>query len=357
MINLDDFEAFSSLDREDMLAQIDSLPEQLQQAWDLGLSQPLPSWNGIRQVLISGMGGSAIGADLLSAYAEPFGKLPVLVYRDYGLPAWAKGPETLVIASSHSGNTEETLSTFEVAVNQGCRCLAVTTGGALAQAANQERVALWTFEHQGQPRAAVGFSFGLLMAALARLDLLPSPAEEIKSAVEAMRQQQSRLRAEIPVTSNPAKRLAGQLMDHWVTVIGSGCLAPVARRWKGQTSELAKAWAQFEFLPEADHNTLAGSQNPENLLTRCIVIFLRSASDHPRNRLRAELTQRSLMLEGIATDSVEAQGDTRLANVWTALHYGDYVAYYLAMLYDVDPTPVGALENFKAEMRAAGSSR
>ncbi len=357
MINLDDFKAFSSLDRQDMISQIDNLPGQLQQAWELGLSQDLPQWSGIRQVLISGMGGSAIGADLLASYAEPYGQAPILVYRDYGLPAWAKGSETLVIVSSHSGNTEETLSSFEAAVNQGCRCLAVTTGGRLAQAAGQKRVPVWTFKHAGQPRAAVGFSFGLLAAALSRLGLLPNPADEIKSAVQSMRQQQSRLQAEVPVTSNSAKRLAGQLMDHWVTVMGSGILAPVARRWKGQTSELAKAWAQFEFLPEADHNTLAGSQNPEDLLSKCIVIFLRSPSDHPRNRMRLELTQRSLMLEGIATDSVEAQGDTRLAHLWTALHYGDYVAYYLAMLYDVDPTPVDALEQFKAEMQMAGSAR
>jgi glucose/mannose-6-phosphate isomerase len=213
-------------------------------------------------------------------------------------------------------------------------------------------VALWTFEHRGQPRAAVGFSFGLLLSALKRLNLIPDPSSELKEAVAAMRRQQADIRPEVPVVNNLAKRLAGQLMDRWVAVFGAGILAPVARRWKGQVSELAKAWAQFEALPEADHNTLAGSLFPQALLPRTLALFLRSASDHPRNALRIEITKRVLMLEGIGTDFVDAQGTTPLENLWTALHLGDYVAYYLAMCYEVDPTPIDALLSLKQELAA-----
>jgi glucose/mannose-6-phosphate isomerase len=211
---------------------------------------------------------------------------------------------------------------------------------------------LWTFEHHGQPRAAVGFSFGLLLAAFTRLGLIPDPSQELAGAVTAMKAQQLHLKADVPVTQNPAKRQAGQLLGRWVTVLGSGVMAPVARRWKGQVCELAKAWAQFEFLPEADHNTLAGSQNPVEILAHTTVIFLRSASDHPRNRLRLEFTRQALMLEGLGTDFYDAKGDTPLANLWTALHFGDYMAYYLAMLYEVDPTPVAALQKLKNDLGA-----
>lgn len=350
-MNLDDIASFSKTDPDHMLTHIDGLPDQLQQAWELGHQHPLPAWKDIDRVLVAGMGGSAIGADLLAAYAAPICRLPLIVHRDYGLPAWANGPHTLVIASSHSGNTEETLSSFERASQQGCLRLAITTGGMLAQAASQTGTPLWTFVHHGQPRAAVGFSFGLLLAVFARLGLIADPSKELAGALAAMRAQQSFLQAEVPVAHNPAKRMAGQLFGRWVMVIGSGVLAPVARRWKGQVNELAKAWAQYDYLPEADHNTVAGIAYPEEQLTKMMALFLRAPSDHPRNRLRTDLTRKIFMMEGLNTDFYDAQGDFPLAHLWTALHFGDYQAYYLAMAYGVDPTPIPAISALKKEMQ------
>lgn len=349
-MDLNDHTAFPKIDQQDMLGEITRLPEQLAGAWALGQKLPLPDWHGIQQVLITGMGGSAIGADLVAAYIEPLCAIPVVVQRDYLPPAWAHGPQTLVIGSSHSGNTEETLSAFTAASGRGCTCLAISTGGKLAAIAQERGAALWTFEHKGQPRAAVGFSFGLLLSVFSRLSLIANQASEVEAAVSAMQSQRRALAAEVPVSQNLAKRLAGQLVGRWVAVFGSGRLAPVARRWKGQVSELAKAWAQFEFLPEADHNTLEGCMFPEEAISRTMALFLRAPSDHPRNRLRSDLSRSALMLEGMNTDFVDAQGDSPLAHQWTLLHLGDYTAYYLAMIYEADPTPVTALENFKREL-------
>lgn len=353
-MNLTDPQTFSNIDTQNMLAEIDGLPAQLRAAWELGNRLDLPGWTNITQVLVTGMGGSAIGADLLSAYADPFCKTPISVYRDYGLPASAVGPHTLLIASSHSGNTEETLQTFEEALERGCKCLAVTTGGALEQAATAARVPVWKFEHAGQPRAAVGYSFGLLLAALARLKILPDPQTELLAAIEEMQRQQETLVASVSPALNPAKRFAGQMVGRMVTVFGSELMVPVARRWKTQINELAKTFAAFDVLPEADHNTLAGILQPEDALSHVMLIFLRSPSDHPRNRLRSDLTRKTFMLEGLNTDFVDARGNTPLANMWTCLHLGDYIAYYLAIAYGIDPTPVDALEALKAEMQAAG---
>jgi glucose/mannose-6-phosphate isomerase len=350
MMILDDHRSFSDLDRQNMLAHIDGLPDQLKTAWESGSKLPLPGVQTIERVVIAGLGGSAIGADLLAAYVLDRCRVPVFVHRDYGLPAWARGPETLVAASSHSGNTEETLDSFEQALHRSCTCLAITTGGKVADAAEKAGAAAWVFKHHGQPRSAVGFSFGLLLALFSRLDLIPDQAHEVENAVKAMHAQQGTIGAESPLRHNPAKRLAGQMIGRYVAFFGSGILAPVARRWKSQVNELAKAWAQFEFLPEADHNTLASALNPEELLGRTTTIFLQSSSDHPRNQLRSQLTRKVFMLDGLSTDFVEAAGDTPLAHQWTTLHYGDYASYYLAMLYGVDPTPVEALQSLKKEM-------
>jgi glucose/mannose-6-phosphate isomerase len=133
--------------------------------------------------------------------------------------------------------------------------------------------------------------------------------------------------------------------------MGAGILAPVARRWKGQINEVAKAAANFEFLPEANHNTLAGTINPQQTLNaHTMTLFLRAASDHRRNRLRSDLTRKTFMLEGLNTDFVDARGKSSLAHMWTLILFGDYMAYYLAMGYGVDPTPVEALVRFKEEM-------
>jgi glucose/mannose-6-phosphate isomerase len=358
---LDDLPRFKSLDPQDMLGQINGLPDQLRSAWDLSQTQPLefadsvrPSASEVRQVVISGMGGSAIGADLVAAAVMDNCPVPIVVHRDYGLPAFAKGPETLVICSSHSGNTEETLDSFEIAVRNGCRVLAVSTGGELSEKAAAAGVPVWQFEHKGQPRAAVGFSFGLILGALSRLGLVPDAGDDLAGAVKAMKSQQTALVAESPIPKNPAKRLAGQLMGRWVTVFGAGVLAPVARRWKGQLNEVAKAVANFEFIPEADHNTLAGVLHPPEVIPpHVMTLFLRAPSDHPRNRLRLDITRKTYMLEGMNVDSYTAKGDSPIAHIWTALHFGDYMAYYLAMAYGVDPTPVSALESLKAALQEA----
>lgn len=351
-MNLDDLERFKQLDTLNMLGEIDNLPDQLANAYQLGMKHALPDWKNFRHVVIAGMGGSAIGADLLASYCASLAPLPVSVHRDYSLPFFARGGETLVVCSSHSGNTEETLDAFESARKAECRIVVVCTGGELAKRAKENNIPLWTFDHKGQPRAAVGFSFGLLLAMFQRLGFLPDQSKEMEDAVASMKRTQQHLKADVPAVKNPAKRYAGQLMGRWVTFMGSGLLSVVARRWKGQINEVAKAGANFEFLPEADHNTLAGTMNPqETLNAHTMTLFLRAPSDHPRNRLRSDLTRKAFMLEGMNTDYVDARGNTPLAHMWTSILFGDYMAYYLAMGYGVDPTPIQALVEFKEAMK------
>jgi len=353
-MNLDDIERFKQLDTLNMLGEIDNLPDQLANAYQLGMKHALPDWKNFRQVVIAGMGGSAIGADLLASYCASLAPLPVSVHRDYSLPVYARGEESLVICSSHSGNTEETLDAFESARKAECRIVVVCTGGELAKRAKENNIPIWTFDHAGQPRAAVGFSFGLLLAMFQRFGFVPDQSKEMEDSVASMKRTQQHLKADVPAVKNPAKRYAGQLMGRWVTFMGSGLLSVVARRWKGQINEVAKAGANFEFIPEADHNTLAGTMNPqETLNAHTMTLFLRAPSDHPRNRLRSDLTRKAFMLEGMNTDYIDARGDTPLAHMWTSILFGDYMAYYLAMGYGVDPTPIQALVEFKEAMKEA----
>ncbi|MBT3392356.1 MAG: SIS domain-containing protein [Chloroflexi bacterium] len=352
-MNLDDSKVFSMLDPQNMIAEIDRLPAQLLDAWSLGQSLPLPNWQGIRHVLVAGMGSSALAADLLAAYVAPVSPVPVVVQRDYDLPAWAQGHETLVVALSHSGESEETLSVFERALAQDCRVIVISTGGALVEKAQQADVTAWRYAYEGQPRLAIGYAFGLLLGLVQHLGLVPASEAHLRDAVEAMRVQQTELGSTVPLMQNPAKRLAGQCVGRWVIVISAGILAPVARRWKEQINKSAKTWAQFEALPAANHTTLAGVMHPEGALAHTMVLFLRARSMHPRNQKRVDVTKEYFMLEGLGTDFVNAQGDNPLAEMWTMLQFGEYVAYYLAMAYQADPAPIMPIEGMKAYLRAA----
>ncbi len=351
-MNLDDIRIFPNLDSQNMMAEIEALPQQLLDAWHLGQNLPLHEWSGIERVLLVGMGSSALGADLLAAYAAPNCAVPSAVHRDYDLPAWVQGSQTLVVVISHSGNTEESLTAFDRAIAQDCRVLVISSGGVLVEKARQGDSHVWRYAYDGPPRMAIGYVFGLLLALFHRLKLIPAPEAELQNAVAAMRKQQTELLADVPLMKNPAKRLAGQCMQRWIIVIGAGILTPVARRWKEQINTTAKSWAQLECLPEANHATMMGVNHPEGALAHTMALFLRARSIHPRNQQRVDLTKEYFMLEGMGTDFVNAQGDSPLAEMWTLLHFGEYLAYYLAIACRENPAAVMAIDGMKQYLSA-----
>lgn len=351
-MNLDDLTLLHQIDSQDLLGQIDRLPEQLAAAWDLGQQLPLPSLKApLHNIIICGMGAAANAAELLAAYVADLCPMPVIVHRDYGLPAFAHGPQTLVIGVSYSGETEETLDAFSYASAAGCTLLALSAGGRLADKTAAANLTVWNYAQISPPRGEIGAAFGLLLALFARLGLIPDQTADIIGALVAMRTQQEKLVASVPAALNPAKRYAGQLVGRWVTVFGAGVFAPLARRWKTQLNLLAKAPASFETLPEADHNALAGLANPADLLmSQTLTLFITAPSDHPRNRLRSDLTRQAFMLEGLNTDFYLARGETRLAQLWTTLQFGDYLAFYLALAYQTDPSQVETLAQLKDQL-------
>ena len=350
-MNLDDLDLFKKIDTQNMLAQIDGLPDQLQTAWDLGLAQPLPGFKDIQNIIICGLGDSAIAAELVSASVSLSIRLPVAVHRGYGLPAFANGKRTLVICCSYSGNTEEVLDSFETAVKNDCSLLVISTGGELAKRASAKNIPIWKFEYNGTSNAAIGFAFGLILALFSRLGYIPDPTNDVTEAIAMMKRSQQHIRADVIAAKNPAKRYAGQLVGRWVTFVGTENLAPIARRWKAQVNQFAKAGANFEVVPEASHNTLNATLNPnETLNAHTMTLFLRASSDHPRNRLRSDLMRQAFMLEGLNTDVIDARGESVIAHLWTLIIFGDYMAYYLAMAYGADPSEEDAILNFKRSL-------
>ena len=334
-------------DPQDMNAAIEALGANLQSGWQLGLQQVVPEVRSLKQIAICGMGGSAIGGDFTTAYLAKQLPVPVVAHRNYGLPGWARGPETLVICSSHSGNTEETLSSFNEALQRECSLMSICTRGKLAELSKENGKICWIFDHVGQPRTAIGWTVGLLLALFFRLGLIEDQAAAVKEAAAVLADGITKLGKESPVSSNPAKRLAGQLLERNIVIYGAGETEVIARRWKSEINELAKAWAAFEGIPEMNHNALAGLRHPESLYEHSLAIFLRSDFDHERNRKRIQYSQGFFLEAGVGVDSVQARGEGKLAQMFSLLQFGDYVSYYLALEYGEDPTPIEVLNELK----------
>lgn len=349
-VNLDDLEALRRLDPGDMLGRIAELPRQCRDAWTLAQAFELPpGYRAAKQVVVTGMGGSAIGGALLAGLVADEATIPISIVRSYTLPACV-GPEALVIGCSYSGNTEETLSAFREAREKGARLLAVTTGGQLAQLAHSWGAPVLTFDYVSQPRAALGYSFVLLLGVLDRLGFFSSKEADLAEAIEVMEAQQVEISPQAPQAHNPAKALAGRLHGHLVVIYGAGFMEPVANRWKTQVNENSKAWAIFEGMPELNHNSVVGYEHPRELRDRLAVVMLTSALDHPRTAIRFQVTREILEERGIACEVVTARGRSRLAQMLSTIHLGDYVSFYLAALNGADPTPVEVISVLKRRL-------
>lgn len=348
---LDDAAAMSRADEAGMLDLVATLSGQVTEGWRISRELELP-WESPRSVAVLGMGGSAIGADLVKGIWADRISVPVEVLRGYDLPAWV-GPETLVIASSKSGNTEETLRQLETALSRRCPVVCVTAGGALRNVAQAARLPLALFPEQGPPRASVGWSLGILAGVLERAGVLELEEAEIEAGVAAGVAMDARCAPAAPTADNPAKQLAWSLVDRFIIVSGAGFLAPVARRWKTQLNENGKALAVFEELPEATHNTVVGFEQPESLRDHLAVVFLRSALEHPRDAVRAQLFGDLLETGQIWHTSVEIEGEGRLGQALSAMVFGDYVSVYVAFMYALDPTSIDVIDHIKEQMALA----
>lgn len=348
---LDDQAAMERADSDDMLGFVAGFAESVAEGWRISRSLELP-WETPTSVAILGMGGSAIGGDLIAGIWSDRLTVPISVIRGYDLPAWV-GTETLVIASSKSGDTEETLSALETALTRRCPVVVVTTGGALKTVAEAAGLPLATFPPQGSPRSAVGYSMAIVAGILEKAGVLELGDAEIEAAVSAGRGVAATCEPRVPTADNPAKQLAWSLVDRYAVITAGGFLAPVARRWKAQLNENSKASAAFEELPEATHNTVVGFEQPESLRDHLFVVLLTSDLEHPRNALRAQLVGDLLDTAQISHLFVPVSGESKLGQALSAIVIGDYVSVYVAFMYAVDPSPIGVIDHIKEQLSLA----
>ena len=349
-INIDDLNLYQQNDPAGMLARIKELPMQCRQAWQAAMSFKLPAdYAGVDKVIVLGMGGSAIGGDLVRSLAQAESKIPVIVHRDYGLPAFVDD-KTLVIASSYSGNTEETLSGFEPALKTKAKKLAMTTGGKLQKLAEAHNVPIFKIEYKAQPRAALGFSFLPTLGVLQKLGFLKDKSADVAETVQVLEKLSAKLDEKSPLSANPAKQLAQRLYGCLSVIYGAGIAAEAAHRWKTQINENGKAWAFYEIFPELNHNATVGYPFPPEIAQKIRVILLRSPLFNERVKLRYDVTCELLKRARVAYEFVDSEGESALSQMMSLVMMGDFTSYYLAILYGVDPSPVEVINYLKDQL-------
>ncbi len=319
------------VDKFNMLEVLDSFPKQCKDA--LTLPKGITVKGEVTSVVVCGMGGSAIGGDLLKAYCSTT-KLPIFVSRDYNVPEFVDN-YSLVFAVSYSGNTEETLSAFHDAKKKGAQIIAITSGGELSKVAGK----VVKIPSGLQPRAALGYLFFPMVGVLYNSNIVDVKNTDLNEMLTLLNQQQE-IKAK-------AEELARKIQGKIPLIYSSELLKPVAYRWQTQINENAKYPAFHSSFSEMNHNEINAFRAMER--TKFLAILLRDENDHPRIKRRMDICK-EIMERRIDVEEVKTKGSSLLARMFHTLYLGDYASYYLAIRERVDPTPVEVIEWLKKQL-------
>ncbi|MGZ8629445.1 MAG: bifunctional phosphoglucose/phosphomannose isomerase [Actinomycetota bacterium] len=347
MTDLNDVEALRALDASDMLGAVASLPRHAREGYAIGVSaEGLVSAEGVTAVTFCGMGGSAVAGDVLRSLFRGRLIVPVEVNRGPELPAYVD-PHTLIVISSYSGDTAETLACFEEAVARGCRVLPITSGGILAARADELGLGWVRIPGGYMPRAALGYLALSLLGAMESVGLLPRLAEDVDEATEEVERLVGKLGPELPTDRNEAKTLAERIGHRQPVVWGADGFGSVAAaRWKTQLNENGKVPAWSAALPELDHNEVVGWYGDRG--DSSFVVALRHEGEHPDVAVRFPISLEIARDAGVITEEVWATGRSALARFLSLVIMGDYTSCYVGMRRDVDPSPIASIDRLKS---------
>jgi glucose/mannose-6-phosphate isomerase len=257
------------------------------------------------------------------------------------------GPDTLFIAMSFSGNTEETVSGLRLARERGAKIVAVTTGGTVGQLAREWNFPLVEFQYAAQPRAALGYLFLPVLSIMSRLGFIDVSEDDLSESVEIVQRVTRQWSADRPTGENLAKQLAQDFHGKVAVIYAAEHLAAVSRRWKTQMNENAKNWAFFEEFPELNHNTIVGYEHPSRFNDLVQLVVLTGSGYSRRIQVRVDVTQQLLDRYHVPYRRVDAPGTSSLAQMFSAIMLGDFVTYYLALLNGSDPTVIEPIDILK----------
>jgi len=341
---------FLTLDSKNMRAMLQNFHQQVSEAMQIGKSATLPKkFKKPKNIVVAGLGGSAIGGDLLRTYLADELKTPMQICRHYVLPNYVD-KDSLVIVSSYSGNTEETIAAHNDATKRKAQVICISTNGKTEQLAAKNKQTFIRLPKGFPPRAALGYSFFPTLVLFARLGLIKPKDSEIKETIK-MLQQKGEQYSSLDAQKNPSLALAEKLRGKLPIVYsGADRFDVVGYRWRGQICENSKQLSFGHVVPEMNHNELVGWKVLKEQMKEMVVLFLRDSKDNKRVALRMNIMKDILAQYTTNIEECWSEGKSHLARMFSLIHLGDWMSFYLAILNNVNPTPVEVIDYLKGEL-------
>ncbi|MFH1074677.1 MAG: bifunctional phosphoglucose/phosphomannose isomerase [Candidatus Firestonebacteria bacterium] len=348
MANLDSLKEIKKADPSNMMSNVLNFTEMVKTGIKMGKDAVIPdSYKKIKKVLFTGLGGSAIGGDILKNLLYDRSPVSITVNRNYFVPEWVD-EDTLVIAASHSGNTEETISAFKDALSKRAKILVITSGGTLCGLAEKNKLPVIIVPGGNPPRASLPYLFFPVLIVMGKLGFIKVKASELVELSDMLENLKKAYAPDVKLEDNPAKQLASKLFAKPVIVFGSADFTDaVATRWKCQLAENSKIFAFTCTIPEMNHNEIVSWDLLKKVLRKFAVLFIRDKKEPPQIRKRFKLTKEVIDKKANWTGEVNSVGESLLARLFSLIYLGDFTSVYLAMLYDKDPTAIKIIEDFK----------
>lgn len=357
MVNiLDNHERIKEVDRSGMLNHLIKTPDYCKDAIWRTEQTIVPTKVEPKNIIIIGMGGSAIGGEILKDWLRDELPIPMEVCRDYTLPAYVN-KDSLVIANSYSGNTEETLSAFLAANKRKCTPITITSGGQLLSFSKKLRVPHIKIPQGLPPRVAIPYLFFPLPVLMKKMGILPNIGDELDDTIQVLERICKANSPSVLTETNKAKRLAKELLGTVPAIYGFRQYGAVAHRLRTQLNENSKVLARHDVFPELNHNETVGWEAPETLTKNFSIILIRDSEEPPEIRHRIETTTSLAFQRAKKILEIEAEGEGKLAKMFSVLCLGDFVSVYLAILQGKDPTPVKIVDRVKKELAKANMGK
>src|SRR5665648_307753 len=356
ILNLDG--DFSELDKANMIKLLEEFPQKMRDALRLGEEFSIPtnflpapdSTRSFQNIVVLGMGGSAIGGDLLSDYLADELSIPIVVIRGYNIPKFVD-ENSLVFAVSYSGNTEETFSTLKKCLEAKATVIALTSGGKFMDFSQKYSFPVIKVPAGIQPRAAISYLFFPVLKAIERLGLIEQRESEIEETFNILQELSQEYSAKSPSENNLAKKVALSLYQHLPLVYGSeGLLKSVAMRWKTQINENSKWPCFWNVFPELDHNEIVGYEIENSMNRQVKIVYLQDKEGSLRVEQRREITRKIIENKVAEFIVCPTKGKGKMSRMFSLIYLGDLVSYYLAILNQIDPSPVVCIEDLKKEL-------
>jgi glucose/mannose-6-phosphate isomerase len=345
---LDDQQIIYAIDSKNMLKTLESIPKQIKECQELIKNTNLPKLYNIQNIIVSGMGGSAISGDMLQQYTEEKGFIPIIINRNYLLPKWIT-KNTLVLSQSYSGNTEEILSAFKQAYEKKCKIISITTNGKLFDYSIKRSIPIIKLPMGYEPRFAIVFLFLGSLLCLQKIGLYKSSLEkEIQESYILTQGLINEINSSIPLENNLAKQIANSIYNTIPQIYGWSIFKPLARRWATQLNENSKLISRYDYVPECNHNDIVGwSENEAIAKLFSVILFRDRTNESIQMKKRLEFMHQFYKQVASKIIEIPVQGKSSLAKMMYLLVLGDYISCYLAILRKKDPNPISIINQLK----------